>query len=655
VLDFINVSKTYGGQVILDGVSLHIGSGERIGLVGANGSGKTTLFRLICAEETPDAGMIQQHKGLRIGFLQQEIQPGDEGTVLTQVLSARPEYHEVYLTRLALQQTIEGGNPDDDVLRRKAYTDALYEDLGGDAVKARAESLLTGLGFTPETSRGPLHILSGGWHMRVRLAYLLMAEPDLLLLDEPTNHLDLPSMVWFEQYLAGFSGSYVVIAHDREFINRTVSRVVEVEAGRLSQYSGNYDFYRIRKVEELEHRFKAWRTQQARIREIEDFIARNRVRKDRAKQVQSRFKMLEKIQRIELPAGSRGIGFSFPQPDRSGAQALCVEEIHKSFGEKVVFNGENLAIPRGEKVALVGINGMGKSTLLKIIAGLLEPDAGTCTLGHNVSVGYFAQHQLEALAPEHTVQEEFFMVTRDETLSQVRAILGAFLFSGDDVEKKVGVLSGGEKSRLALARLLVRPANFLIMDEPTNHLDIASREVLEEALQQYSGTLLFASHDRRFIDAIATRIIEMDGGRMTEYLGNYTDYAWKKDQENELEAPGLAQSEARIRSVRDERKAHKRHEAELRKVLYREVRPLAEKAEDLEARVEDVETQIGGLEKELASPVLYATAPEKARDKAATVVRLRRELDELMDSWEAAALLAEEAEVKVRSRFEDLS
>jgi ATP-binding cassette subfamily F protein 3 len=493
--------------------------------------------------------------------------------------------------------------------------------------------------------------------MRVRLARLLLSDPELLLLDEPTNHLDLPSMVWFEQYLRTFSGTYVIVAHDREFLNRTVDRVIEVDRGQLGLYAGNYDFYRKRKVEELDHQLKNFRTQQARIKEIEDFIARNRVRKDRAKQVQSRLKMLEKIDRIEAPALGREIHFTFPQPERTGAQVLALRGVAKRYGEKTVFEGVDITIPRGEKIAVFGVNGMGKSTVLKIAAGQLAVEAGEVELGHNVTVGYFAQHQLEALDPSRTVIEEMFTVTRDESLSQVRSILGAFLFSGDDVEKKVAVLSGGEKSRLALAKMLVRPASFLIMDEPTNHLDIASREVLEAALQRYNGTLLCSSHDRRFIDAVATRVYELEGGVFTEYLGNYSYYAWKRAQERAAlgpisDPPRGDDGDGGDRTVRDDRKERKRREAELRTVLYREVRPLQEKAEVVEREVSDCEGSIARLEGELADPSIYATAPDKAREKGTELARLRRHLDGLMDAWAAASIAAEEAEAEVRARFD---
>lgn len=655
MLDFVQVSKAYGSQVLLKSVHLRIGDRDRIGLVGANGSGKTTMLRLIASLESPDEGAIQMKKNLRIGYLPQEIQPQEEGTVIDEVLGARPEFFALYRERRELALAIEAGGGTELELQRKAYVDAAYEDAGGDTHRARAEEILGGLGFAPDGMERPLATLSGGWHMRVRLARLLLSEPELLLLDEPTNHLDLPSMLWFEQYLRSFAGSYVIIAHDREFLNRTVERIVEVDRGALGQHSGNYDFYRRRKVEELEHQAKNYRTQQAKLKELEDFIARNRVRKDRARQVQSRIKMLEKIERIEAPRTGREIGFKFPMPERSGAHPLRLSKVTKSYGDLTVLDQLDLVMPRGEKVAIIGVNGMGKSTTLKVAAGMLSFESGERELGHNTTVGYFAQHQLEALDPEKTVLEEIFSVSRAETLSQLRSLLGAFLFSGEDVEKKVTVLSGGEKSRVALAKLLLRPANLMIMDEPTNHLDIASREMLEDALQQYAGTLLFASHDRRFIDAVATRVLEFGPDGVEEYLGNYSYYVWKRaqavvDHDASTAAPNVAQRPA-VRTPRDDRRERKRREAELRQLLFKDVRPLQDKAAALEAQVGECEGTIAALENDLGDPEIYLSAPEEARTKAGQVAQLRRQLEDLMDEWEVAALAAEEAEEVVRVRF----
>ena len=646
MLEFVNVSKAYGSQILLDGVSFRIGDQDRVGLVGANGSGKTTIFRIMVGEESPDEGQVQKKRGLTVGFLPQEIDVSTKGTVLDEVLQALPEYFETW------RELQAGGSHTDG--ERLGWLQAHYEDLGGDTVRARAEEILFGLGFAEGDLSRSLATLSGGWHMRVRLASLLLAEPELLLLDEPTNHLDLPSMVWFEQYLKSFSGAFVIVAHDREFLNRSVDRIAEIDRGRLGHHPGDYDTYRKRKADEYHHRAKAYRLQQAKIKEVEDFIARNRVRKDRARQVQSRLKLLARIERLEAPRGAREIGFAFAQPPRSGAQVLGLEKAGKRYGDLQVFSDLDLVVSKGEKAAVIGVNGTGKSTMLKLAAGGLEFEEGRCTLGHNVSVGYFAQHQLEALNAEWTVLQEMMSVVLDETLSQVRSLLGAFLFSGDDVEKKVAVLSGGEKSRLALAKLLLRPANLLIMDEPTNHLDISSREVLEEALRQYSGTLLFASHDRRFIDAIATRVVEMDYGVLAEYSGNYSYYAWKKAADTDEAAAAEAASRASREHTgkRDLKRERKRQEAELRNELFRAVGPLRARVKQLEASIAGYEGQIAELEELLGDAAIYARAPEEARDKSTLLGRLRRDLADDMDSWEIALLEAEEAERDVLARFE---
>lgn len=657
MLEFIDVSKAYGAQVLLSKVSFRIGEGDRIGLVGANGSGKTTLFRLAVGEEFPDSGTIQKKKGITIGYLPQEVDVQKQGAVLDEVLSALPEYHRVYRQICELDAVERGGGGTAELREERVDLAIQYEQLGGDGVRAEAGRILFGLGFSPGDLMRPLSTLSGGWHMRVNLAKLLIARPDLLLLDEPLNHLDLPSILWLEEYLKGFKGAYVIVAHDREFLNRAVRRIIEVDHGTLTQYSGNYDVYRRRKEEDFHHRVKAYKTQRAKIREVEEFIARNRARKDRARQVQSRLKMLEKMEKLTEPVSPRELVFSFPQPERSGSQVLHLVGISLSFGAHRVFDGVDLVLNRGDKVAVVGVNGMGKSTLLKIAAGVLPPDCGERKTGHNVSVGYFAQHQLEALRPERTVLEEIYTVVRGESLAQVRSLLGAFLFTGSDVEKKVSLLSGGEKSRLALAKLMIRPANLLIMDEPTSHLDIASREVLELALSRYSGTLLFSSHDRRFIDAIADRVIEVDRGMLTEYCGNYSYYAWKKGADKGAAAQidvqrSASDNASSKRTVRDERRERKRLEAELRNEIYRLVKPIRDKVKSLEKSISEMESQIAKLETELADPTLYSYFPDQVREKVSLLARLRRELDKSLEEWGSAILAAEETEAEIRGRME---
>lgn len=675
MLEFTEVSKNYGPETILSKVSFRIGDQDRVGLVGANGSGKTTIFRLVAGDEFPDEGSIQKKKGLSVGFLPQEIDVRKQGTVLDEVLDARPGYAPVYRELRCLQ----GEWGDEQSARRRLELENQLEAMGGEVFSSRAKEILSGLGFPPEDFDRPLGTMSGGWHMRVKLARLLLSNPELLLLDEPTNHLDLPSIVWFENYLKSFPGSYVIVSHDREFLNRTVDRLMDVDGGVLGQYSGNYDYYKKRKEEEIQHKLKAVRLQQVKVREMEDFIARNRVRKDRAKQVQSRLKMLDKMEMLEAPVTAGEIHFKFTQPERSGSHVLKLDELAKSYDGKKVFEGVTLSVIREEKVAIIGVNGMGKTTILKIVAGAIPFDSGEKTLGHQVTVAYYAQHQLEALTPTRTVLEEIMSQARGESLSQIRSLLGAFLFSGNDVEKKVSVLSGGEKSRLALAKLLMRPANFIVMDEPTNHLDIASREVLEEALRQFTGTLLIASHDRRFIDNVCNRVVELDRGVLTSYPGNYSDYTWKKAQESGRagygppsrpvpprggnQVPGAAPPSSPVhpkggnqgggegQSERDDRKERKRQEALLRNELYRRVKPLRDEIERAEKAIGRMEQAISSLEVALADPNIYSVHPERAREKAMQLAALRRDLDDEMEKWERATIDAEAAELSVRAEF----
>lgn len=659
MLDFLGVSKSFGAVRILESASFRVNDDDRIGLVGTNGSGKTTLFRMIAGQESPDEGTIQRKKSTRVGYLPQEVDPYHSGTVLDEVIKAQEELHRLN-HELKLLDAHLAYEHDEETAVRRSMLILQWNDMDGDSRLAHAKELLAGLGFPQSDFERPLAQLSGGWHMRVYLARLLMGQPDLLLLDEPTNHLDLPSMLWFESYLKSFKGAYIIVSHDREFLNRTIQRTIEVENGKLTGFPGNWDEYRRRKEEAIELQLKSFITQQAKIRDIEDFIARNRVRKDRARQVQSRIKALDKIDVLDAPMTFKEIDFQFPQPSRSGNVAFKTENLVKRYGEKVVLKGLSVTLSRGDKVAVVGVNGIGKSTLLKIAAGVLPYEGGSAELGHNVTVGYFAQHQLEALDPDKTVFEEILTVSRDETISQLRSLLGAFLFSGDDVDKKVAVLSGGEKSRLALAKLLMKPANFLVMDEPTNHLDIASREVLEEALRQYQGTILVASHDRRFIDAIATRVLEFEYGVATEYLGNYTEYAWKKSQENAARNAAQAASSLSMASGTDAadadrqgdvRKEKKRREAEMRQEIYRTVKPLQDRAGKLEARIKQLEDAIVELEAQLADPALYAASPDLAKERGKQLAQHRRDVDAAMDEWSDVLSQAEEAEAQVKARY----
>ncbi|MCA9523572.1 MAG: ABC-F family ATP-binding cassette domain-containing protein, partial [Myxococcales bacterium] len=610
MIDLTNVSKAYGEQVLYEGLSLRIVDGDRIGLVGANGSGKSTLFKIIVGEMQPDDGSIARSKNLRIGYVHQEVDRMQGGEVLQAVVDSVGDLRELEDEKRHLEELIaEVSDPleAEHLAKRLGELEERYAGQGGYSIEADARSILNGLGFRESELGDPLSSLSGGWVMRVELARVLLNRPDVLLLDEPTNHLDLESLMWFESYLASFRGSMVIVAHDREFLNRSVDRVVDIDRGRAKLYKGNYDRYLEQKAQDRALQEKRFVEQQQQIKDIEEFVAKNRVRKSGAKRAQSRLKMLEKIERIQVDSNLKRVSFSFPQPERTGKMVIHLGGIDKSYGEHNVFRGLDFELVRGEKVALVGPNGAGKSTLLRILAGETSQDRGERRLGTNVTLDYFAQHQLEVLERRNTVLAEMMTRCHDETISFIRGILGCFLFSGDAVEKTVAALSGGEKSRLALAKMLIRPAALLLLDEPTNHLDIPSREVLEAALQGFTGTVCFVSHDRRFIDAIADRIVEVGGGGAESYPGNYSYYLWKKEQEALAAAEREAELESsRARAIedelrdgsRDQKREKKRREAEERAERYKRLKPLKVELEAIEGEILAIEEGIGTLEHE---------------------------------------------------------
>ncbi|HXV36712.1 MAG TPA: ABC-F family ATP-binding cassette domain-containing protein [Myxococcota bacterium] len=525
-----SVARSFGGRTLFRDVGLSVNRGDRIGLVGPNGAGKTTLLRIAAGLELPDSGRVSVPRGIRVGILRQEIDPTRGGSVRSEVASVFAELAALEREIGALEARIEelahaGRELPPELADRYDECRTRFELGGGFERDARVERMLAGLGFDAARRERPLHSFSGGWLMRVELAKLLLSSPDVLLLDEPTNHLDLPSIQWFEETLAAYPGAVLIISHDRTFLRRHVNRVAELEAGGLVVFDGSFERYLEQKALRRAELEANKRSQDRQIAQTERFIERFRAKASKARQVQSRVKALDRIERVELADDrSPKLRLAIPPVVRSGRSVLRLERICKSYGDTVVYGGVDLSIERGNRVALVGPNGAGKSTLLRIAAGVLPFDAGERTLGHNVTLAFFAQHQLEALDPGRSAFEELEAAAAIEDIPRLRGHLGAFLFSGADVEKKVAVLSGGEKARLALAKLLLRPANFLVLDEPTNHLDLTSREVLENALAGYRGALLLISHDRSFLNAIADRIVEVDGGRLREFRGNYDVY-----------------------------------------------------------------------------------------------------------------------------------
>ncbi len=546
MLHITDISKSFGSQVLLDDASLHIKPGMRVGLVGPNGAGKTTLLRLIVGDMSLDAGEITNRKDLRIGFLPQEIEEIADHAVIDEVLASHKEVlsaerrmadlgHEI---GEAYKVVAEGGTSVADpeaLLVELGALQTKFESAHGYELEGRAQSILRGMGFQDADFDRPIAELSGGWRMRVALSRLLLEQPDLLLLDEPTNHLDLESLIWLEDFLMSWTGALLVISHDRYFLNRMVTHIAELDRGTIDLYAGDYDHYEEEKRERYEALANAAKNQQREIESAEAFIRRFRAKNTKAKQVQQKMRQLEKTERIDAPSLERKtIRFGFPQPPRTGRVVVEVKHARKAYGENVVYKKLDVVIERGEKIALVGHNGAGKSTLLKLLAGVTAPDAGSVVLGHNVRREYFAQHQLEVLHPTMTVLQSMEEVAGPAgRLPQVRSYLGTFLFGEDDVTKKVGVLSGGEKARLALARMLIDPAGLLLLDEPTNHLDMDSRAVLTEALRQFEGSVVFISHDRHLINAIGTKVAEVKDGRLISYPGDWEYYQWKKAQDTE--------------------------------------------------------------------------------------------------------------------------
>ena len=532
------IRKQHGSRLLLDNASLQILPGTRTGLVGPNGAGKTTIFRLIVGEEQPDKGDISCARRTVIGYFSQDVGEMRGRSALAETMAAAGDI--VQLGRsLAEMETAMATPMEDDQLAEllERYGEAMetFERRGGYDLEARAEAILGGLGIAREDFSAPVESFSGGWKMRIALAKILVINPDVLLLDEPTNHLDMESILWLENWLLGeFKGALLMTCHDRDFMNRIVTRIVEVAGGAVTTYSGNYDFYEREREVRRQQLQAAHRRQQEMLAKEEEFIARFAARASHAAQVQSRVKKLEKIERIVLPPEQRVMSFTFPTAPRSGDDVLHLRNLGKTWtghdGREIpVFSGLCGTVRRLEKVAVVGVNGAGKSTLLKIVAGQAEPGEGEAVLGAGVTSGYFSQHAMEQLRPEQTVFEAVQEAMPLENIGVIRNLCGAFLFSGDDVDKKVATLSGGEKSRIILARLLGRPLNFLILDEPTNHLDIQSRQVLLAALQNYAGTVLLVSHDRHFLRSLATRVMEIDHGRILWHEGSYSSYLRQRE------------------------------------------------------------------------------------------------------------------------------
>ena len=636
MIDVHGIGKAFGDRVLFEDASLRIGARDRLALVGPNGSGKTTLIEMIIGLQRPDAGEIGIPKDVTLGYLPQETDALRGRTVLAEVMSAglamTEAGHRLDIVHREVDQT------DDPAQRSKllaeyAHLQERFETLGGYSLEAEASKICSGLGFRQSDLSRLTDALSGGWMMRVALAKLLLANPDCLLLDEPTNHLDLESVVWLEGFLRTYEGAVVLISHDRDVINGMATRVAEIEDRRLTAYDGNFESFVEQREVRRERAEAAARNQQRKIAQTERFIERFRYKKTKARQVQSRIKQLEKVERVQVPGERRRtMGLWFPPPPRPGRVVVELSGVDFSYGDLEVYRGLDAVIERGERVALVGPNGAGKSTLLKLVAGALEPAGGERRLGANAQVGYFAQHQIDALDPANRVLEELSRVIPRGVNVRARDLLGRFLFSGDDVHKPVSVLSGGERTRLALARLLVQPFNLLCLDEPTNHLDIQSRDALEEALAAYEGALVLITHDRHLIRSVATRILEVNAGRVRSYEGDYELYLYRKEREDRgpTEPPPARDATTRTPSAARQRRQGSARE----RLRLKECRDALRRVErELEAET----AELRGLEELLGKPELHAGGGEEVVNAVRRHGEVRERIATLESEWERTA------------------
>ncbi len=533
-----NISKQNGHQILFIEASATLLKGEKAGLVGPNGAGKTTLFRMITGEELPDEGQVGVDRGVSIGYFSQDVGEMSGRSVVSEVMDGAGPVSEVASELRELEQAMV--DPDrldemDTIIERYGEVQARYEELDGYALDGRAREVLAGLNFTPEMMDGDVGALSGGWKMRVALARILLMRPDALLLDEPSNHLDLESLIWLEAFLKNYEGALLMTSHDREFMNRIVTKIIEIDGGSLTTYSGDYEFYDLQRAQSEKEQQAQYERQQAMLAKEIKFIERFKARASHAAQVQSRVKKLEKIERVEPPRRRQTIAFEFPTPPRSGDDVASLKNIHKKFGARSIYDGLDFHVRRKERWCVMGVNGAGKSTLLKLVTGSLQPDSGAVSLGSNVKMGYFAQHAMDLLQGDDTIFQSLEGSFPQASQASLRTLAGCFGFSGDDIEKRCRVLSGGEKARLVMAKMLFDPPNFLVLDEPTNHLDLATKEMLITALARYEGAMLFVSHDRRFLGALSNRVLEVTPEGVHQYGGGYTEYVARTGHE----APGL--------------------------------------------------------------------------------------------------------------------
>ncbi|MGW8161498.1 MAG: ABC-F family ATP-binding cassette domain-containing protein [Desulfobulbales bacterium] len=655
MLTINNLDILYGDKHLFNNVSARINDRDRIGLVGVNGAGKSTLLKIIAGITETDPGVVNRPKRFSVVYLPQEATALDTGRTIYQeaenafaeALQLEQDLNEINRKLVAVTPENEAFN---DLLQQQGELQHRLERIDVFRMQSQIEKVLMGLGFSVADLDRPSSSLSGGWLMRLMLAKLLLAMPDLLLLDEPTNHLDLDSLTWLENFLQTYDGGMVIISHDRTFLDQVTSITWELSLGRLTVFKGNYAKYVADKEIRMQVERAAYQNQQAQIRQTMRFVQRFRAKSTKAKQVQSRLKQLARMERIELGETEQEVSFQFPPAAPSGRLALETKALAKRYEEKQVFADVTLHLQRGDKMAVVGVNGAGKSTLMKILAGLIKPDAGKIRLGHNIKISYFGQHQAQELAPSLTALQTLSAVAGDMSVTAVRSLLGAFLFRGEEVDKKVQVLSGGEKSRLALAKMIVQPANLLILDEPTNHLDMSSQEVLQEAMAQYDGTIIIVSHNRHFVNRFINKVLEIKNGRATLYEGNIDDYIHKLKSLEHDSTLNLTADENRLTaeeetSRKQRGRAARKEQAKLRQAKSIRLGPLKKEVEQVEETIGKLETQKKELELLMADPQLYQDQ-EKFAGCGRKYNSLVRKLERLYQRWEDAQASIEKIEAE---------
>lgn len=645
MLQIDGITLHFGERALFDNVNTIINPGERIGLVGPNGAGKSTLLKIIAGEQQADSGGISMSNEATVGYLPQDgVEPNPDLTVFEEVEHAFADIMKLRGEFDAVQTKLETASSDskehEEALTEFGEIQHKLENSGSYTLQADIERILAGLGFSPEDFERSTTEFSGGWLMRIALAKLLLQNPTYLLLDEPTNHLDIESLQWIEAFLKNYDGAVIIVSHDRAFLDNVTNRTLALRMGSLDEYAGNYTFYEKKYEKEKELLKQQYENQQKEIKQTQEFIDRFRYKATKAKQVQSRIKQLEKMEQIELEQEQSEISFQFPSPERSGQVVMTLDDVVKKYDDNTVFDGIDYEIERGDKIAVVGPNGAGKSTMIRILAGLEPITDGERKVGYNVTPGYFAQHQADELDPKNTPLDEMRLAGSHESETKLRTILGSFLFVGEDVFKKVSVLSGGEKSRVALAKMLLNSGNFLIFDEPTNHLDMQSKNILQQALQQFPGTLMIVSHDRDFLDPIVSKTLEVQPGRIKTWLGNISYYLDKKSKEGEsFVNQQKAQQQSQNGSDQTKtlsRKEERRLEAEKRNALSKKIKPLKKRITALEKEIEQTEARISEIEEMMAQPDFYDDA-DRVKEISMEYDELKNSLNQAFGKWEEIA------------------